>query len=209
MTLAELSPHEVLPDRPFTDLRHVALELHVIRFMATCTWLVLEHDAAIDPAPAVVHQPTIDGWIHRIIITQPARLRAHRPLTVVGFFGLKSHDANVTLAQHLDRQLMPELSSHTELLAYVSTCLPTGNFGNLVLFASPQGKEQWGGSELHAAAVRQLTPEYYTAVRLYNGTLADGLGALESLRLDLVKYYDYRSHPMWRAVRRLSAEVSV
>lgn len=211
MILVELAPYEELPERPFTDRRYIDQEHQIMRFMAACAWMVLAEVSAIRPAgepiaaakPIILHQPAADGWIHRIIITQPERLQHHKPLTVVGFFGLRSETGDVALAQRLDRQLIPELSQHDDLLAYVSTCLPTGNFGNLVLFASPEGKERWGLSEKHALAVRVLTPEYYVAVRLYNGELAQGLSGLESLRLRLVKYYDYRSQPLWRAVRQL------
>ena len=154
-------------------------------------------------SPIIIHQPDPDHWTQRLILTQPQRLRDQRPLTVVGFFGLKNTGANVALAQELDRELIPELTTHAELLAYVSVCLPTGNFGNLVLFASPEGKDAWGLSAKHSAAVRLLTPDYYAAVRLYNGHLPGGVAACETLRLHLVKYYDYTSRPLWRAVRPL------
>lgn len=221
----QLAPQDVIRDRPFTDLRHTQLDLQALRFMISCACLALEtspppsplsqgagSEAAPSPLrrgsstdPLIIHQPDADQWTQRIILTQPQRLRVHRPLTVVGFFGLKSAAANVALAQALDRELIPELTAHAELLAYVSVCLPTGNFGNLVLFASPEGKDAWGLSAKHSAAVRLLTPDYYAAVRLYNGHLPGGVAACETLRLHLVKYYDYTSRPLWRAVRPLSA----
>jgi hypothetical protein len=117
---------------------------------------------------------------------------------------MRNRGANLPLAQELDKLLIPELSNYDELLAYVSLCLPTGNFGNLVLFSSPSGKERWGGSEKHAEAVRMLTPDFYAAVRLYNGELPDGVADPDALRLALVKYYDYGERPLWRAVRTLN-----
>ena len=206
MTLIHLEPADVLGERPFTDLRHTQRDLQTLRFMVTCAWMALElmSDAGADRSGSfILHQPTADQWTQRIVITQPERLRRHKPLTVVGFFGLKSARANVALAQELDRQLLPELTAHAELLAYLSICLPTGNFANLVLFASPEGKDAWGQSERHNLAVRVLTPDYYAAVRLYNGDLPGGVAAGETLRLRLVKYYDYSSRPLWRAVRPL------
>ncbi len=206
MTLIHLGPSDVLCERPFTDLRHTQRDLQTLRFMATCTWMALElpsDETADHGRPFIQHQPTPDNWTQRIFITQPERLRRHKPLTVVGFFGLKSARADVALAQELDRQLLPELTAHAELLAYLSLCLPTGNFANLVLFASPEGKDAWGQSERHNLAVRLLTPDYYTAVRLYNGHLPGGVAASETLRLSVVKYYDYSSRPLWRAMRPL------
>lgn len=206
MTVIHLDPADVLAERPFTDLRHTQPDLQTLRFMVTCAWMALELPSGAPSdrgRPFILHQPTPDNWTHRLVITQPERLRRHKPLTVVGFFGLKSARANVALAQELDRQLLPELTAHADLLAYVSVCLPTGNFANLVLFASPEGKDQWGQSEKHSLAVRVLTPDYYAAVRLYNGDLPGGVAAGETLRLALVKYYDYGSQPLWRAVRPL------
>ena len=206
MTLIHLNPADVLAERPFTDLRHTQPDLQTLRFMTTCAWMALElppDETADATRPFILHQPAPDNWTHRLIITQPERLRSHKPLTVVGFFGLKNARANVALAQELDRQLLPELTTHAELLAYVSVCLPSGNFANLVLFASAEGKDAWVQSERHSLAVRVLTPDYYAAVRLYNGELPGGIAASETLRLNLVKYYDYGSRPLWRAVRPL------
>lgn len=206
MIADRIGPTTQLPERPFTDLRYTRQDLQVMRFMASCAWLALESSAATEQEPPIfLYQPDAERWVHRFVLTQPERLRRSAPLTIVGFFGLRNPGGDVALAQRLDRELLPELSQHEALLAYVSVCLPTGNFANLVLFASPEGKEQWGMSEKHAAAVRLLTPDYYAAVRLYNGELPDGLAACESLRLRLVKYYDYGSRPLWRAVRSLEA----
>lgn len=206
MSLVQLSLTEEVSGRPFTDLRHTAQDSQTIRFMITCVGLTLEGHPVTDhdANPVFIYQPTQDRWIHRIVITQPSRLLALSPVTVVGFFGLKSPTANVALAQELDRQLIPELSNYDELLAYVSVCLPTGNFGNLVLFATAEGKDDWGRSLKHAEAVRLLTPDYYSAVRLYNGDLPGGIGLPDTLRLGLIKYYDYETRPLWRAVRMLS-----
>jgi hypothetical protein len=174
--------------------------------MVVCVGLVLGQLSELERAGGTIlfHQPSMENWIHRVVITQPGRLLTQAPLTTVGFFGLKSANADVPLAQQLDRQLIPELSNHEGLLAYATICLPTGNFANLVLFASAEGKEQWGKSTKHAEAVRLLTPDYYTAVRLYNGELPDGIAAPDALHLALVKYYDYGSQPLWRAVRNLN-----
>lgn len=210
MNLIHLSATEVVQDKPFTDLRHTIQDKQAIRFMVVCVWLALEGsaDMGLTAAPLLIHQPTPEKWIHRIVVTQPQRLCRLAPLTVVGFFGIKSAVADVSLAQDLDRQLIPELSNYDDLLAYATVCLPTGNFSNLVLFASPQGKEDWGHSVKHAEAVRLLTPDYYSAVRLYNGELPAGIAAPDDLRLALIKYYDYGSRPLWRAVRTLEPSVS-
>lgn len=212
MTLIYLTPEAAIADRPFTDLVHTARDLQVLRFMATCAWLALEGEPGrwARHAPVQLHQPSSDDWVYRMVFPRPEQLlnHKHNPLTVVGFFGIKNAGADVALAQALDRQLIPELARFEGLLGYISLRLPTGNFANLVLFAAPEDKERWGASEKHNAAVRLLTPDYYAAVRIYNGRLPEGVAAPERLELDLVKYYDYGSHPLWRAVRELPPGVS-
>lgn len=206
MNLITLTATEVVKNRPFTNLRHTKLEAQAIRFMVACVCLALEETSA-QPGPnppLLLHQPNADKWTQRIVITQPARLRALAPLTVVGFFGIRNHGADVSLAQKLDRQLIPELSAYEALLAYATVALPSGNFGNLVLFTCPEGKEQWGKSAKHAEAVRLLTPDYYAAVRLYNGLLTEGITNPDALQLLVIKYYDYGELPIWRAVRQLA-----
>ena len=200
-----LSATEVVESRPFTSLRHTNLDAQAIRFMVACVCLALEDALARHEPnlPFLLHQPSAELWTQRIVITQPARLTALASLTVVGFFGIRNIGANVSLAQLIDRQMIPELSAYEALLAYATVALPSGNFGNLVLFTSPEGKDEWGRSEKHAEAVRLLTPDYYAAVRLYNGVLAEGIANPDALQLLLIKYYDYGDCPIWRAVRRL------
>jgi hypothetical protein len=54
--------------------------------------------------------------------------------------------------------------------------------------------------------VRLLTPDFYAAVRLYNGELPHGVAAPDDFRLVLIKYYDYGERPVWRAVRIMDEE---
>lgn len=206
MSLIQLSAQEVVNGRSFTDLHHTILDLQSIRFMVACVFLALE-EAPAQSNPnllLLIHQPNARKWTQRIVITQPARLKSLAPLTVVGFFGIRNNGGDLSLAQRLDRQLIPELSVYEALLAYATVALPSGNFGNLVLFSCPEGKEQWGKSEKHAEAVRLLTPDYYSAVRLYNGLLPEGIANPDALELLLIKYYDYGDRPIWRAVRQLA-----
>lgn len=204
MSLLSLRPDEVLEEKPFTSLRHTAQDIDIMRFMVACVSLTLERPHDNPETPLVFYQPAPEHWTHRVILTQPHILRGLHPLTVVGFFGLRNPGANVSMAQKLDRGLLPELMRFSGLHGYVSILLPTGNFANLVLFASPADKEQWGTSEKHAEAVRILTPDYYAAVRLYNGELPDGLERADRLCMHLVKYYDYRERPLWRAIRHFA-----
>lgn len=206
MEVLRLGPVEVEADRPFTDLRHTARDIQVMRFMVVCVWLALEQLdwTESEVRPIVLHQPHSDAWVHRIVITHPQQLIRRTDLVAVGFFGQRAPGGDLTLAQELDRGLIPELMCFDELLCYMSVALPTSDFANLVVFSAAAGKERWGESRKHAEAIRLLTPDYYRSVRLYNGSLPDGMRRADTLRLDLVKYYDYRSQPIWRAIRELA-----
>lgn len=201
----QLSATDSVPGKPFTDLLYTTQDLQALRFMAAIVWQLLDgRPQSGEDEQLLFHHPTERAWTNRIVIPQPARLRDKGHLTVVGFFGIKTQRADLALAQRLDQQLIPELSNFDELLGYVTVWLPTGDFANMVLFASPEGKDEWGKSEKHAEAVRLLTPDYYTVVRIYNGELPAGITAPDALRMNKIKYYDYTERPMWRAVRDLN-----
>lgn len=204
--IVTLRHDEVVAGRPFTNIAHTQTDLAIMRYLAAHLGLVLESERVTGQKERVIERyfPTTERWWHRVMITQPERLAATRPLVVVGFFGQRRADGNrdkEELVHTLDRALMGELAAHDDLLAYCTLALPTGNYSNLVVFAREEGIRHWGRSEMHAQAVRELTPNYYLSVRLYNGLLQDGLIHAEQLKLTLVKYYDYQESPQWRAVR--------
>lgn len=201
--MIDLQPDETLSDRPFTDLRHSATDLVILRYLVTSIRMTIEAPDlyADQPRPVILYQPSARHWTNRRVLTQPERLAAATSLTVVGFFGQRSPGANLKRAQRLDHELVAELGAFEDLFCYASLLLPTGNFANLVLFASMAAKDAFGESPRHAYAVRLLTPDFYHSVRLYNGELPKGLADPDALRLLVVKYYDYRSRPLWRARR--------
>jgi hypothetical protein len=207
MSEIELDPQEVLADRPFTNLHHSMLDMQVMRYLVTTVCLTLEH--ATDPPagrPVTLYQPGPEQWMLRRVLLNPERMMAPGSLTVVGFFGQRSPSADLGHAQRLDRQMLDDLAAHDGLLCYVSIQLVTSNYANLVLFDSPEAKDRFGASPRHAAALRELLPGLYTSVRIYNGALPHGVRRPDALQLHLVKYYDYRSIPVWRARRPLTVE---
>ncbi len=201
-----LLAEEVVAGRPFTDVAHTQTDLAIMRYLAAHLGLVLDSEQLEAGGQRLLerHFPTPERWWHRVMITQPGRLATIRPLVVVGFFGQRRADGDQDkeeLAHTLDRAMLGELPEHEDLLAYSTLALPTGNYSNLVVFAREDGIRHWGRSEMHAQAVRELTPNYYLSVRLYNGLLPAGLAHTDQLTLTLVKYYDYQETPQWRAVR--------
>jgi hypothetical protein len=121
---------------------------------------------------------------------------------VVGFFGQKRANADVQPLLKADARFEKEFEQHDGLLSLSTVRLPNGDFGNLVLFTSPEAKDQWNFGQPHYETVSKISPPYYRSIRLNNGFLPNGLASPDALELQRVKYLDYDSNPPWRAVRK-------
>lgn len=200
-----LSPYEVMETRPFTHPAHILTDQNTLRYMAGQVCMLLEYPylSARPPHIVLFNRPDHSDWFHRIVLAQPEQLRRKRPLTIVGFFGLKRKDANKALAHDFDHTLIGEISDHSGLLSYSSMALAGGNYANLVIFAHRDARNQWSTSQAHAQAVQRLAPGYYRTVCIYNGRLPGGMSHHHDLTLNRVKYYDYRRQPLWQAQREI------
>ncbi|HEX6385697.1 MAG TPA: hypothetical protein VF177_13585 [Anaerolineae bacterium] len=196
-----LGHSDIISERPFTHPSHTAADLSILRYMVDQLCLILEypHMFADLPQPLWLQQPSA----HRLVIIQPDRLKVLGQLTVVGFFGQKRPDADPSLTDEFDNILIAEFPGHPDLLSYSTLALDGGNFGNLVLFAHPEAKQQWSRSNAHAQAAGKLAPNYYASVRIYNGFLPDGVKESKTLQVSRVKYFDYQNSPLWQAVRTM------
>lgn len=209
-----LDAMEILTERPFTHPRHTAHDLSVLRYMIDELCLLLEQPSyyAQQPAPAPLIQLETNGRQHRLVIAQPEQLQPNRPLTVVGFFGQKRQRISVSLAplmEAMDQALREEFPLHPDLFSYSTLELPSGDCGNLVLFAHDEAINQWGHGQSHLQAVYELSPSYYDSIRLYNGRLPLGLMVSNLLHLSRIKYYDFSQVPLWRGVREIVQAGSV
>jgi hypothetical protein len=204
-----LQPMEILAERPFTHPRHTAHDIAVLRYMIDQLCLLLEqsHQYAQQPAPVTLYQEEANGCEHRFVIPQPEQLQIpNRPLTVVGFFGQKRQRISISLKpliEAMDQALRDEFPHHPDLFSYSTLELPSGDCGNLVLFARDEAINQWGHGQSHLQAVYELSPSYYDSVRLYNGRLPLGLMVSNLLHLSRIKYYDFSEVPLWRGVREI------
>jgi hypothetical protein len=153
------------------------------------------------PGKRPVCQSDPQGRHFRIYYIQPNLLFSLKSLTVVGFFGQKRPDADVRPLLKADRRFEKEFYKHEGLLSLSTVRLPNGDFGNLVLFTSPEAKERWNFSQPHYETVNKISPPYYKSIRLNNGILPDGVASPDALELLRVKYLDYDSNPPWRAIR--------
>lgn len=198
-----LSPDQLLPNRRFTDPQWTVEDHQLLCYMAEQVCMLLRHPAAnLEDQIVVRLQPSADSdWIHRIIIVQPKRLNEIRPITLVGFFGQRNPHSSIDLGAQTDRMLQVEFPQQPDLLSYSTLMLSDSNYCNLVLFASPAGIVTWSQSNTHRYAVTEFAPRYYRSVRIHNGLLPDGIHHFQTLRIEITKYLDYRSQPLWYAER--------
>lgn len=196
-----LAPDDHLPDRPFTSPEHTPRELHILHHMLAQMRHLLETLLPLPEHFDILHRPE-DGRSCRFVIPRPPRLAQADNLAVVGFFGEKRPDATPAHFGSLGESILHAIPTHPAILGYSNQELENGDFSNLVLLQDETVKNDWMNGTDHTRAIT-LSPTYYTAVRIYNGTLPGGLTAPQTLTLHKVKYYDYQTSPIWRGERRL------
>ncbi|MDX1612824.1 MAG: hypothetical protein R3300_00865 [Candidatus Promineifilaceae bacterium] len=197
-----LGPTDVIEDRPFTNPDRIDSDLNTLRYMIDqlCLFVEEQGDKAQD-RPIVRHLPSRESWIYRLIVVRPEQLLQPGALLFVGFLGRRKSEGDLEAAAEFDRTLVAELPEYPGLLSYSTMALVSGDFSNLVVFSDPSVKTAWSRSRAHAQAVDKLAPDYYASVCLYNGRLPHGVHDSSRATLQRVKYFDYQTKPMWRAIR--------
>jgi hypothetical protein len=196
-----LAPYEHVPGRPFTDPSLIRRDLAALDHMRAALRALLAN-----PAPASDQQEHLrlserTGRGHDVTIARRAALLAGRDLAVVGFFGQRRRDIDLTPLLEADAALTGEFDQHEGVLSYSRLELDDGNWGNMVLLRDEAAAKLWLVSERHAYAVRHLAPRFYHTVRLHNANLLGGLLGSGPIRLVLTRYYDYEPPLPWIAVR--------
>ena len=199
-----LSVDDSVEGRPFTNRDNSQEDLATMRKMARQLTEAYSDPVICDftPGKRPVCQSDPSGRHFRIYYIQPSLLFTLKSLTVVGFFGQKRPNADVRPLLKADARFEKEFYRHEGLLSLSTVRLANGDFGNLVLFTSPEAKDQWNFSEPHYDTVSRISPPYYKSIRLNNGFLPSGLASPDALELQKVKYLDYDSIPPWRAIRK-------
>lgn len=204
--VVQLSPTDILAERPFTHSTHIPGDLSTLRYMAgqLCLTLQNPHMSTDLPQTILFNLPGKSSWIHRQVLANPQHFEKTNLIHVVGFFGQSRSQADIELAQEFDLTLMKEIPLHEGLISYSTMLLKDGNYANLVLFTSEMAQMGWSRSEAHAKAVYELSPSYYHSIRIYNGRLPHGIQQSNALILQKARYFDYDQYPMWRGLRTLA-----
>jgi hypothetical protein len=202
----ELGPDEKVPGRPFTDPAHTRREQEALRML-----LAHERERArawcVEPSESrrnvIIRETDAAGLRHLLVVPETDALIDARDLLVVGFFGRPREDAQTALLFDLEERLIAGMSAYAPhgLLSYYDLELVKGAYGNLILFAKPDGPARWGENPVHREAV-EISPRNYHEIRLHQGSLPGGILEDGELRLTRTRYIDYGEPEVWRAIRR-------
>jgi hypothetical protein len=207
-----LGPHERIAGKRFSDPVHTRRDEEALRKL-------LAHERerarvwAADPlarsTSVVIDETDDDGHRHLLVVPDTQALLEARSPTVVGFFGRPRADADHATLFTLEDELVESMGAYARdgLLSYYDVELVKGRYGNLILFATPDGPSKWRENDVHRRAV-EISPRNYQEIRLHRGTLAGRLLEAGALRVTLTKYLDYSDAEVWRAVRTVSGSTS-
>lgn len=200
-----LGPMEEAPGRPFTSVDLIERDMEILlQLLADVRGVLREVDSGtrrLEPYQRLAWK--VDDLTHRLIICDEDRLRFRDRTCVVGFFGERQVDRDPSPLEEANSAIVSEFTAYPGILSYSSVELATGRWANLVLHDDPVDRDYWMQSELHAEAVRRLSPVHYRNVRIHNAELTDGLTDTPSLVLERTKYYDFEGGIEWRAQREL------
>jgi hypothetical protein len=209
MAEIELGPDETVPEKPFTDPAHTRREEKALRHL-------LDHERARARAWAdeadgagkdvIIRETNGEGLRHLLVVPDTRLLLEANGLTVVGFFGRPRENCDIHLLFDLEEELVAGMGEYVAggLLSYYDLELVKGAWGNLILFATPEGPANWRENPVHHRAV-EISPQNYHEIRLHQGTLSGRLLEGGELRLTRTRYIDYSGPEVWRAVRRFEA----
>jgi hypothetical protein len=180
--------------RPFCDPTNTAADCATLGLLRA----TLTHAASRSRAPVLRFADEVGD--HHVVVPDWEALAAARPAAMVGFFGQARDDVRHEAIIALEHDIVDRARAFPGLLAYHNAQLASGQWGNLVVFRSPDDTADVTGDPMHVAAVA-LTPRHYRSLRLHRGTLADGcLGGAPAVVAETL-YLDFEESPAWRALR--------
>jgi hypothetical protein len=197
-----LGPGETVPGKAFADPVHTQRDEEALRHL-------LEHERErarllAGETDVLVRETDPDGLRHLLFVPDTRALLDAADPTVVGFFGRPRSDADEPLLFELEEELVAGMGAYAAdgLLSYYDVEFVKGAYGNLILFASPDGPRKWRENPVHHRAV-EISPANYHDIRLHQGTLAGHLLDGGALHVTRTRYLDYSGPEVWRAVRAI------
>lgn len=210
---AILGPDDVLPERPFTDVANTMHEVGVMRMMLEYErerarrW---EQEGDRRAAQHTAAERDSEGHRHLLVVPDTGRLIEASDISAVGFFGRPREDADHTVLFELEDELIARMPEYGKvgLLSYYDVEMPKSQYGNLILFSTPEVPPEWSADEVHRRAVK-ISPGHYHEVRLHKGSVAGRLlGDPCEIVVERTKYFDFGSDGVWHGVRNFTASAA-
>jgi hypothetical protein len=203
-----LGPGETVPGKPFADPIHVRRDEEALRHLLAYERARAREWADDLPGPTkkvLVRETDEGGRRHLLVVPDTRALLETQSPMVIGFFGRPRGDADLPLLFDLEEELVASMPAYAGggLLSYYDIELVKGAYGNLILFATPEGPANWRENPVHGRAV-DISAQNYHEIRLHHGTLSGRLLDGGTLRVTRTKYLDYSEPEVWRAVRPVS-----
>jgi hypothetical protein len=197
-----LGPDETVPGKAFADPVHTQRDEEALRHL-----LKHERERAkllAGETDVLVRETDPEGLRHLLFVPDTRALLDAADPAVVGFFGRPRPDADEPLLFELEEELVAGMGAYAAdgLLSYYDVEFVKGAYGNLILFASPDGPRKWRENPVHHRAV-EISPANYHDIRLHQGTLAGRLLDGGALHVTRTRYLDYSGPEVWRAVRAI------
>jgi hypothetical protein len=197
-----LGPDDMVPGKPFADPVHTRRDEDALRHL-----LRHERERAkllAGETDVLVRETDPEGLRHLLFVPDTRALLDATDPTVVGFFGRPRSDADEPLLFELEEELVAGMGAYAAdgLLSYYDVEFVKGAYGNLILFAGPDGPRRWRENPVHHRAV-EISPANYHDIRLHQGTLAGRLLDGGALHVTRTRYLDYSGPEVWRAVRAI------
>jgi len=200
--MIELGANEVVAGHPCTDVSLYSPDLDLLAYMLQDLRSLLRSNEG-GKVDLAAHEPIfwrVHGLRRRTVVCEPERIREADRVCVVGFFVARRESIDYPSLDDLELGLLMEFRKFPGILSYSSAELANDYWANLVVHTVPDDTEAWRGSSAHTRAV-DVSPELYSAIRIHNGHLEDGVAGNQAIAIDRTKYWDYDDDPVWQAER--------
>jgi len=202
---AVLGPDDILGEKPFTDAANTLREVDVMRRMLAYERRRAAGWDALD-GRHIVREQDDEAHRHLIVIPDTRRLLESEDLTAVGFFGSPREEVDHDVLFALEEELIDRMDHYGSagLLSYYDVELVKGEYGNLILFATPDVPPEWHRDQVHRRAV-EISPGHYHHVRLHKGTIPGRLLDGGDILVERTKYFDFDTgNGTWFGLREFS-----
>ena len=195
---------------PCAGIRHYEADLGVLNHLLHDLRLLLLQTKAGETTllPYQMINWLEDGLRRRVVMCDPATLLTGTDVLIVGFIGNRRSSEEANQIDEFDFDVVGEFRQYPGILSYSSMELIPNQWANLVVHQEVGDREAWRRSAIHIEAAEDLSPRVFHSVRIHNGRVLGGPVGDGSVIVEVSKYWDYDSDPMWHAVRTIPGGIT-